>query len=1071
MEGTLDKDRDGRPDFLDPVHDEEEPLVCRSPGCRRVGRVEDADVVEDDEADSISETELLLLLVLLVLLPCCVCYMQCGIVSCLAGYRMWCPHCKEPLEKCHAGRVTVTLSSVPFEKGTDSDAVAEFREQFRRDVCSALALTNAQVSVHAPDSHKGIHRLTIHLASTLAASTLERQIKDFDSDHLADLLPETRLLFKPHHNKHNDQHSLQQPTTNADLSAEDIVAAFCRQSSDPSSRLKRGKYTQFIVEVQTSTVSTCSECDKDGKFCSCHCHCCGHRKGGCPALCQRYCDHCAAPNQLCSSGVHVEVILDLHREAIPGGDQEMFRHALRMEIADALAIHPMQASISGVRFGSIHVDVQFISCNDAAWALGYPGFCFLSDHKRLKDSMAEASDSQKDANLASSFHLGSFSGARSPAPSNGAFDTRDCRCPTRVQLLALFMQQCEDKDSRLRKGTFFSATASATRWYHKHQSSVLCRICNQTKSWCQCKCQGCRRRLNACRADCLMPVRQSLILPATPPQNVDPPPAKPSQPSIKFPQTLDLRKHQLASNGSSERVAQIVGNDGLKILPTHASRPRAISRTVNRDSILGSSATLVADMVTITRSDIAPATTMPPRQHSFTFGQQPEVAVVFDSDWTLAQQRQKSPRRPSPEPPRHSSQSTPQKPRPSPRPPSVDFSRGTEAGQLVKTEAQEGQGASLQVSQSTLKDMNASSLHSAKWLPPARDADSNLQDTGATMGSDWDDWPTAPDVGINLQVTGATIGSDWDDLPNGTGVAPMASEPPLPHPSEVGRDAWASREVMEQRGDFQSSAQALTHTTSFASSAFVKEEYGKHDKSTMNTESASALASSPSARSVFQPAPHKVVAISEATAGFVGLVISKELPHAVACAVYLVDINSVPQGQPGYSNAEVRVGDLILEIDGQDVRSMSLAQCYQLLRGRLYSVVQITLKQWQSGVVYTVRVLRHRFHEFDSTAAKSSLPPFAKRRELELSLSLPTKGPVSRNSDACFAGLEVTEQPPHAVVAIDDLVDPHFVTQGDPGYSNPTVHVGDRILAVAGRPAEHVPVRELHGMSLLWQMI
>ena len=53
------------------------------------------------------------------------------------------------------------------------------------------------------------------------------------------------------------------------------------------------------------------------------------------------------------------------------------------------------------------------------------------------------------------------------------------------------------------------------------------------------------------------------------------------------------------------------------------------------------------------------------------------------------------------------------------------------------------------------------------------------------------------------------------------------------------------------------------------------------------------------------------------------------------------------------------------------------------------------------------------------------------------------------------------------MVAIDDLVDPHFVKQGDPRYSNPTVHVGDRILAVGGLPAEHVPVRELHGISLL----
>ena len=53
------------------------------------------------------------------------------------------------------------------------------------------------------------------------------------------------------------------------------------------------------------------------------------------------------------------------------------------------------------------------------------------------------------------------------------------------------------------------------------------------------------------------------------------------------------------------------------------------------------------------------------------------------------------------------------------------------------------------------------------------------------------------------------------------------------------------------------------------------------------------------------------------------------------------------------------------------------------------------------------------------------------------------------------------------MVAIDDLVDNRFVKQGDPGYSNPIVHVGDRILAVDGSPAEHVSVQELHGISLL----
>ena len=89
--------------------------------------------------------------------------------------------------------------------------------------------------------------------------------------------------------------------------------------------------------------------------------------------------------------------------------------------------------------------------------------------------------------------------------------------------------------------------------------------------------------------------------------------------------------------------------------------------------------------------------------------------------------------------------------------------------------------------------------------------------------------------------------------------------------------------------------------------------------------------------------------------------------------------------------------------------------------------------------------------------------------------NLPLDGPMSMSlseitvkqctrPEACFAGLEVTQKPPHAVVAVDDLVDPNFVPQGKPGYSNPVVRVGDRILVVSGRPAEHVPVQEIHGI-------
>lgn len=102
--------------------------------------------------------------------------------------------------------------------------------------------------------------------------------------------------------------------------------------------------------------------------------------------------------------------------------------------------------------------------------------------------------------------------------------------------------------------------------------------------------------------------------------------------------------------------------------------------------------------------------------------------------------------------------------------------------------------------------------------------------------------------------------------------------------------------------------------------------------------------------------------------GFLGLVVTTEMPHAVARVVDLVDVNSVRQGTAGYCNEEVCVGDLIIKIDDQDVTSVPLAKLQRLLRGELHSKVEITLsrqgKHAAAETVYSVLVLRHRYHEF-----------------------------------------------------------------------------------------------------------
>jgi len=61
-----------------------------------------------------------------------------------------------------------------------------------------------------------------------------------------------------------------------------------------------------------------------------------------------------------------------------------------------------------------------------------------------------------------------------------------------------------------------------------------------------------------------------------------------------------------------------------------------------------------------------------------------------------------------------------------------------------------------------------------------------------------------------------------------------------------------------------------------------------------------------------------------------------------------------------------------------------------------------------------------------------------------------------------FCGLEVTKEPPNSVILVDDVLDVNGMRQGEPGYSNPEITPGDRILTIDGRAAEHVSTNELH---------
>jgi uncharacterized coiled-coil protein SlyX len=113
--------------------------------------------------------------------------------------------------------------------------------------------------------------------------------------------------------------------------------------------------------------------------------------------------------------------------------------------------------------------------------------------------------------------------------------------------------------------------------------------------------------------------------------------------------------------------------------------------------------------------------------------------------------------------------------------------------------------------------------------------------------------------------------------------------------------------------------------------------------------------------------------------GYIGLRLSPDPPHAVVEVDHLTDEKGVVQGLPGYANKPVQRGDILLSVDGKDTTGLSLDGIHGLLKGDLLTTVQLSLGRGEDCVC--VKVMRHRFHEFE---AESSLGfPGQMRNELE----------------------------------------------------------------------------------------
>ena len=97
---------------------------------------------------------------------------------------------------------------------------------------------------------------------------------------------------------------------------------------------------------------------------------------------------------------------------------------------------------------------------------------------------------------------------------------------------------------------------------------------------------------------------------------------------------------------------------------------------------------------------------------------------------------------------------------------------------------------------------------------------------------------------------------------------------------------------------------------------------------------------------------------------FLGLRLSRDPPHAVEEVDDLTDEKGVVQGSPGYANAPLHRGDILLSIDGRDTSHMTPADVHSLLKGDLRTTVQLILGRGKDRM--HVKVMRHRFHEIDA---------------------------------------------------------------------------------------------------------
>ena len=164
-----DLDQDGIPDYIDTVFDQRRLLACRSPIC--------GPQMADDEKLSGGSLfgQLAACIIMLGVLPIWACVAP--KIREVGLKHVTCKHCGESLYSCGGGGIDLQLGA-DYVAGIADLTTLQAEEQLREEMCSALDLFYAQLSVHLHEIEHNRAKFVVNLVRQETAEHLMKQSTD-----------------------------------------------------------------------------------------------------------------------------------------------------------------------------------------------------------------------------------------------------------------------------------------------------------------------------------------------------------------------------------------------------------------------------------------------------------------------------------------------------------------------------------------------------------------------------------------------------------------------------------------------------------------------------------------------------------------------------------------------------------------------------------------------------------------------------------------------------------------------------------------------------------------------------